>query len=116
DMALTPAILIGGVRYVFRYMQAERKCRDVAWAWLIANYSNLLRRLSSYGMGHTPGILQYACDGKAKNDLAAFLGPKTSQITGTPRTLKENEDRIDRCVAFKQAKGTEISGAIRALK
>jgi alanyl aminopeptidase len=116
DMALTPAIRIGDVRYVFRYMQAEPKGRDVAWAWFKANYSNLLKRLSSYGMGDTPGILQYACDGTAKADLAAFLGPKTSQLTGTPRTLKENEDRIDRCVAFKQAKGTEISGAIRALK
>jgi hypothetical protein len=115
-MALTPAIRIGDVRYVFRYMLAEPKGRDVAWVWFKANYNNVLKRLSSYGMGGTPDILQYACDGNAKADLAAFFGPKTSQLTGTPRTLKENEDRIDRCVAFKQAKGAEISRAIKALK
>ena len=116
DMTLTPAIRIGDVRYVFRYMLAEQKGRDVAWAWFKTNYSNVLKRLSSYGMGDMPDILQYACDGNAKADLAAFFGPRTSQLTGTLRRLKENEDRIDRCVAFKQAKGAEISRAISALK
>jgi hypothetical protein len=116
DMVLTPVIRIGDVRYVFRYMLAEPKGRDVAWAWFKANYSSVLKRLSPYGMGGTPDILQYACDSNAKADLTAFFGPKTSQLTGTPRALKENEDRIDRCVAFKQAKAAEIAAAIKTLK
>ena len=42
--------------------------------------------------------------------------PKTAQLEGTPRTLKENEDRIDRCIAFKQAKGAEIEAALKTAK
>ncbi|MGN6517450.1 MAG: M1 family metallopeptidase [Rhizomicrobium sp.] len=116
DVTLSPAIRIGDVRYVFRYMQGEAKGRDVAWSWFKTNYDPLLKRLSTYGMSSAPDILKFACDANAKADLAAFFGPKTSQLTGTPRTLKENEDRIDRCIAFKQAKGAEIAAAIRALR
>jgi len=116
DMTLTPDIRIGDVRYVFRYLQDEPKGRDVAWAWFKANYNGVLKRLSTYGLSSAPGILENACDASSKADLTAFFGPKTSQLTGTPRTLKENQDRIDRCVALKQAKGAEISGAIKAAK
>ena len=116
DMSLTPAIRTGDVRYVFRYLEGESKGRDVAWAWFKSNYGALLKRLSTDGMTAMPDILKFACDQAAKADLAAFLGPRTAQLTGTPRTLKENEDRIDRCIAFRQAKGTEISAAIKSLK
>jgi hypothetical protein len=116
DMTLTPAIRTGDVRYVFRYLQGESKGRDVAWAWFKANYDGMVKRLSTYGLSSAPDILQHACDAGARADLAAFFGPKTAQLTGTPRTLKENEDRIDRCIALKQAKGTEIAAAIKALK
>ncbi|HEY8948918.1 MAG TPA: M1 family metallopeptidase [Rhizomicrobium sp.] len=116
DMTLTPAIRIGDVRYVFRYMEGEAKGRDVAWAWFKQNYDGLLKRLSTYGMSGMPDLLKFACDANAKSDLSTFFGPKTAQLTGTPRALKENEDRIDRCVAFKQAKGSEIAAAIKSLK
>jgi hypothetical protein len=116
DMTLTPAIRIGDVRYVFRYMLAEPKGRAVAWAWFKANYDAVLKRLSSYGMSSTPGLLSNACDANEKSDLDTFFGPKTGELTGTPRTLKENDDRIDRCIAFKRAKGAQIASAIGALK
>ncbi|MBS0277638.1 MAG: M1 family metallopeptidase [Proteobacteria bacterium] len=116
DMTLTPAIRTGDMRYVFRYMQGEAKGRDVAWVWFKQNYDALLKRLSSDGMSSTPDILNLGCDEKAKAGLTAFFGPKAAQLTGTPRTLKENVDRIDRCIAFKQAKGAEIAAAVRMLK
>jgi len=116
DLTLTPVIRIGDIRYVFRYMQGEAKGRDVSWQWFKQNYDVLLKRLSSYGMASAPDILSMACDDRAKSDLAAFFGPKTALLTGTPRTLKENEDRINRCTAFRAAKASEIAAAVKALK
>ncbi len=116
DLSLTPAIRTGDLRYVFRYMQAEAKGRDVAWAWFKQNYSGVLKRVSTEGMSAMPDLLSYGCDAAAKADLDAFFGPKTGQLTGTPRTLKENDERIDRCIAFKSAKAREISAALKALK
>jgi alanyl aminopeptidase len=116
DLSLTPAIRTGDVRYVFRYMQAETKGRNVAWAWFKANYDGVVKRLSTDGMSGMPDIQTLGCDAAAKADLDAFFGPKTSQLSGTPRTLKENDDRINRCIAFKNAKAGEISAALKALK
>ena len=116
DMSLTPAIRIGDIRYVFRYMQAESQGRPVAWAWFKANYAGILKRVSAGGMSSLPDIQSFGCDAASKADLDAFFGPKTAILAGTPRTLKENDDRINRCMAFKAAKAAEISAALKALK
>jgi alanyl aminopeptidase len=116
DLSLTPAIRTGDLRYVFRYMQAEAVGRDVAWAWFKQNYDGVLKRLSTEGMSSMPDLQSYGCDAAAKTDLDAFFGPKTGQLSGTPRTLKEDDDRINRCIAFKSAKAGEISAALKALK
>jgi alanyl aminopeptidase len=116
DLSLTPAIRTGDMHYVFRYMQAEAKGRDAAWAWFKQNYDGVLKRVSTEGMSSTPDILSYGCDAAASADLDAFFGPKTGQLVGTPRTLTENDDRIARCIAFKNAKAGEISAALKTLK
>jgi len=115
-LALSPALRVGDVRYVFRYMQAEAAARPVLWNWFKANYDAIVKRLSTGGLSGAPDIQQFACDTAMQDDLMAFFGPKTSQLEGTPRTLKEASDKINRCIAFKQAKGAEIAAAIQALK
>src|ERR1700740_3313908 len=97
-------------------MQAEPVGRTVLWAWFKANYDAMVKRVSVDGMSSMPDIQTFGCDAATRADLDAFFGPKTGQLAGTPRTLKENDDRIDRCIAFKSAKAGEISAALKALK
>ncbi len=60
----------------------------------------------------TPEIQQNGCDAATKADLDAFFDPLTSQLEGLPRELREANDQIDRCIAFKNAKATEIAAAL----
>jgi len=115
-LILSPSMRIGDVRYVSRYMQSESAARPVMWAWFKANYDAMVKRVSVDGLGGAPDMLQFACDTATEDDLMAFFGPRTSQLEGTTRTLKEASDKINRCIAFKQAKAAEISAAIQALK
>jgi alanyl aminopeptidase len=115
-LILSPSLRIGDVRYVSRYMQSESAARPVMWAWFKANYDAMVKRVSTGGLGGAPDMLQFACDTATEDDLMAFFGPRTSKLEGTTRTLKEASDKINRCIAFKQAKGQEISAAIGALK
>ncbi len=115
-LALSPAIRIGDLRYVFRYMQGETRARPILWAWFKANYGAVVKRVSADGLSSAPGIQGFACDAQSKADLDAFFGPKVKQLTGTPRTLKETDDAIDRCIAFKAAKGGEIAAALKTVK
>jgi hypothetical protein len=64
------------------------------------------------GLGRAPEILQYGCDAQTKSDMDAFFGPLTGQLEGLPRELREANDQIDRCVAFKNAKAPEIAAAL----
>jgi hypothetical protein len=67
-------------------------------------------------MGRAPGILANACDSAARADVEAFFRPKVPQLSGTQRTLALAEEQIDRCIAFKSARGAEVESAIRAAK
>ncbi|HWA30836.1 MAG TPA: M1 family metallopeptidase [Rhizomicrobium sp.] len=116
DLTLTPAIRIGDIRYVFRYMQDTATGRPVAWAWFKTNFDAFLKRVSRDGMESMPNIQENGCDAAAKADLDAFFGPRTADLPGTPRVLQENDDRIERCIAFKQAKGGEVTAAVAKLK
>ena len=115
-LALTPTIRTGDLRYVQRYFRAEPAAKAALWSWFKLNFAAIERRLSRYGMGATPEIQKFGCDAQSKTDLHAFFGPKTAELVGTPRTLRENKDRIDRCMAFKNAKAVDLASAASALR
>jgi len=115
-LALTGQMRTGELRYVYQYMEAEPVARAQFWSWFKSNYAALLARLSPMGMGRAPGILANACDSAARADVEAFFRPKVPQLSGTQRTLALAEEQIDRCIAFKSARGAEVESAIRAAK
>jgi alanyl aminopeptidase len=115
-LALTSQMRTGELRYVLQYMQSEPVARGQLWTWFKDNYATLLKRLSPFGMGGTPRILANACDSGARADIEAFFRPKVPQLPGTQRTLALAEEQIDRCIAFKSARGAEVESAVRAAK
>jgi alanyl aminopeptidase len=110
-LARTSEIRTGDLRYVLRYFQAETAARPVLWSWFKANFAALEKRLSRQGMSGAPDIQRYGCDPQTKADLATFFAPKTKDLVGSARVLKQTEERIDRCIAFKAAKGSELATA-----
>jgi len=64
----------------------------------------------------TPGILANACDAGARSDVESFFRPKVAELPGVQRPLALSEEQIDRCIAFKQARGAEVESAIKAAK
>ena len=44
---------------------------------------------------------------------ATVVGPRANELVGAPRELREANDQIDRCIAFKSAKGVEIATALK---
>ena len=111
--ALTPQLHVGELIYVQIYFAREPFARAELWNWFKANFPAIKKRLSADYMSGTTSILETACNADAKADLHDFFAPKTKELTGLPRPLAENEEKIDLCVAFKQAKGAEISAALK---
>jgi cytosol alanyl aminopeptidase len=114
--ALTPQFRVGELVYVQRYFAREPFARAELWIWFKTNFPAIKKRLSADYMSDTTSILETACSADAKGELHNFFAPKTKELTGLPRPLAENEEKIDLCVAFKQAKGREISAALKAAR
>ncbi|HTQ14979.1 MAG TPA: M1 family metallopeptidase [Rhizomicrobium sp.] len=115
-LSLTDAIRIGDLRYVIRDLQREDAGRKALWTWFKANFDAIENRVSAEGMAFAPGIFAYACDAASKDEMDGYFGPKTGDLQGLAQSLRQNDDRIDRCIAFKAAKGAEIDAALKAAK
>lgn len=116
DMALTPKMHIGDIRYLYAYMGEEPVARDALWSWFKINYDALLKRVSKEEIGRATDILSHACDKDMRADAESFFRPKVKAIPGLERRLDLTEERIDRCIAFGDAKAKEIRAALAAAK
>jgi len=107
-------IRTGELRYLSAYMADEPVARQTLWAFVGAHYDDFAKRLTQQGMGRMTDILQNACDAKDKADAEAFFQARMGGAPAAARRLAHTEERIDRCIALRKAKGPEISAALAA--
>jgi hypothetical protein len=108
-------IRAGELRFLTEYMAAEPTARTELWRYDKTNFDVLAKRLTLRGMGRMAEVLQQACDAGARKEVDAFLGPKLKSIYGEARRLTRTDEQIARCIAFRRAKGAEISAALAAV-
>ena len=116
DMALTPKMHIGDVRYLYAYMSQELVARVALWNWFKAHYGAVLKRVSDGEIGRAVQILSPACDAQSRADAESFFRPKTKAVPGIAHRLDVTEENIDRCIAFKDAKAKEVGAALLAAR
>ncbi len=114
QLALTPAMLIGELRYLYTDYSDDTSARTVLWPWLEANFRALEQRQTLAMMHGATTMMENVCDAGLRTRMDKFLAPYTAQIEGGARRLAETDERIDRCVAFRSAKGAEVTTALAA--
>ncbi|MEJ1969931.1 MAG: M1 family aminopeptidase [Rhizomicrobium sp.] len=107
-------IRIGELRYLTEYLKDEPAARAAYWAFMKTQFGTMAKRISVRGMAGAAAILQTACDADARADIDAFFAPRLDDITGARRRLAHTDEMIDRCIAFRKAKGAEVSAALAA--
>jgi alanyl aminopeptidase len=112
QLALTPAMRIGELRYLYNYYGADTSARTTLWPWLETNFRLVQGRQTLAVMQGATVMMENACDAGIRTRMDKFLAPYISQIEGGARRLAETDEKIDRCVAFRAAKGTDISAAL----
>jgi alanyl aminopeptidase len=115
-LALTPQMRSGELITLLHSASNDAVMRIRIWAWMKANYDGLAARLSPEAMAGMPGVMARACDEVSRVELDSFFRPKLAGLPGAARPLALAEEQIDRCIAFKAAKGTEIAAALRAAR
>lgn len=112
DMMLTPKIHIGDIRYYYAFMSGEPTARVALWSWFQAHYVALTARVGDEEIPRSIGMFSHVCDAGTRKEMVDFFQPKVATIPGLKRRLAMAEEQIDRCMAFKDAKGKELRAAL----
>jgi alanyl aminopeptidase len=114
DMALTPQMHIGDIRYLYYYMGNEPVARAALWRWYQAHYDALLQRVTAEEMPRAIGLFSEVCDAGLRDEAERFFRPKVKALPGLKRRLALSRETINRCLAFKDAKGRDLRAALTA--
>jgi cytosol alanyl aminopeptidase len=112
-LALSMAkIRIGELRYLSEYMDDEAVARETLWKFTSVNFAAMVRRRTLHGMGRTASILANGCSAADRSAADALFQARLAHVPGAQRLIAHTEESIDRCIAFRRAKGGEVSAAL----
>ncbi len=98
---------------LWRYLGEDADRRAGAWSWIEGNLSQVEARATTDHMAGILGHFDGACDPATRAAFQRAYGPRASKYVGAPRELKEILESTDRCLAFRNAKGAEVSSAFK---
>jgi len=86
--------------------------RDAAWDWLHGNFDAVVHRLPGFAQPVTFEFPATFCDKQRRQDLEAFLGPKSKALGMGALELARSLERIDLCVAEKEGHAADVRAAL----
>jgi len=100
--------------YIFRAAVIEPDTRLVAYQFVKDNFDMLTKKLPQLTMARMPLYLNEACGEQDRKDLETFFGKRIGQFRGGPRNLQESLEKIDLCIALRNAQGPSVSRFLRS--
>jgi alanyl aminopeptidase len=95
------------------FNDAER--RAGAWAWLRKDFGRLTAPVPKEAHARFIALTAQLCTDSAHAEIEWFFKPMVKDLVGAPRTFANTLETVDRCVAWRKAKGGELAAAWRAL-
>lgn len=115
SLILSPALKRNESALVFRWMALDPGHQARTRDWVMTNFDAVIERFSVHAADSLVNRFAGACDRSTRDRLMEFFGPRTGELPGTARALALTIEAIDRCLAFRDAKGAEIAAALRGL-
>ncbi|MGZ6009460.1 MAG: M1 family metallopeptidase [Rhizomicrobium sp.] len=106
----------GELRNFSEIMASEPVASSTLWKYFVANYDMFVRRLTVQRMPRLAMMLEHSCDAGTRTDLNVFFKPRIATMDGGARRLAYINERIERCIAFRKAKGAEVASALSAAR
>jgi aminopeptidase N len=91
----------------FGGLLANPSTREIAWAYLKDHWSALDEKVTSFGGNGAVSALGSSCSTEVRDDIKQFFSTHTAP--GAERTVQQSLERIDNCIAFKQAQGSSMN-------
>lgn len=106
------------VREASLYMRdvfADAERRAGAWAWLRKDFARLTEPVPKDNHARFIALTAQLCTDSARAEIEWFFKPMVADLLGAPRIFANALETVDRCVAWRKAKGADLAAAWRAL-
>jgi len=81
----------------------RRQTRDIGYDFVKQNWDAIMAKLPTDTGAYMPYVAGGYCDAGHRQDVESFFTGRSTKSTGGPRILKQVLERIDLCIAYKNA-------------
>jgi cytosol alanyl aminopeptidase len=113
EFVASGALRVRETRTYLRDLFADAERRAGAWAWMRKDFERLTAPVPKDGRARFIGLTAQLCMDSAHAEIEWFFKPKVASMTGAPRTFANALETIDRCVAWRKAKGAELAAVLK---
>ena len=97
-MILNPRVKVGEVRTVVNSINNYGGEQGGLWSWFKVNHDAVFDRLGKSSAGRFPAMFSgVACTQQQAVQLNDFFAPRTKELVGVERGLKQTKERIQLC-------------------
>jgi hypothetical protein len=112
ELAIKPGVRVNELLMIaFRQMDGAAT-RDVAWPWLQRNFDRLASQLPGYAQDFVYALPSSFCDAAQRESVARFLEAGAANSRVSPLRVARTLERMDVCIAQKQALGAQVGAAL----
>jgi len=88
---------------------ADRKSRELAFAWIQKSYDALVARLPGDQGAYLPYAGAQYCDAEHRAEVEAFFAQRVDKFEGGPRVLAQVLEGIDLCIASRSRQEAAVA-------
>jgi len=113
EFVASGALRVRETRTYLRELFTDAERRAGAWAWLRKDFQRLTAPVPKEAHARFIALTGQLCTDAARGEIDWFFKPMVKDLVGAPRTFANALETVDRCVAFRKAKGAELATAIK---
>ncbi len=113
DFIVSGALRLREGRSYMRAIFADPERRAAALDWLKANFAALAAPIPAEGRARFVAYGETLCSLEQRQSIADFFKPRVAQMVGSTRVLSNTLEAIDRCIAWHNAQGSDITAYYR---
>ena len=112
--ALGEGLRSNEVIQVLREQFETAATRAQAWDWLRQDFEAIRERLPDYAQDRLVETAEHFCSESRRAEVVRFFEPRVDDLMGAPRAYAQTLERIDLCLALREARAEQIAAVMAA--
>jgi alanyl aminopeptidase len=114
--SLDGTIKLQDLRYVFGPLFGRPETRDAAYDWIKVHFDELKKKIPSFVLVRTSGVMASLCDSERVTEAERFLSPRLGGLEGAERQLSQAAESGRVCAALAARHRSDLQRALHASK